>query len=125
MKTENEVTINGSIYVLKSSIPIQIKKASPKGKMPYVMIRTYSAGVHIGYLKKRTGKEVELLNTRRIWSWAGAATLSQLASEGSKKSKDCKFSVELESIELTEAIEIIPVTAKAAENFKTITEWKM
>ena len=46
--------------------------------MPYVIIRTYSAGVFAGYLEKRNGQEVVLRKARRIWYWDGAASLSQL-----------------------------------------------
>ena len=39
------------------------------------MVRTYSAGVFIGTVAERDGKEVTLTNARRIWYWDGAATL--------------------------------------------------
>lgn len=52
--------------------------------MKYVIVRTYSAGVFAGELESRTGQEVVLRNARRIWYWVGAATLSQLAMEGTK-----------------------------------------
>lgn len=55
------------------------------------MVRTYSAGVFLGTVASRDGKEVTLTNARRIWYWAGAATLSQLATEGTSKPKECKF----------------------------------
>ena len=32
-----------------------------------VIVRTYSAGVHFGYLVAREGKEVRLTRSRRIW----------------------------------------------------------
>lgn len=50
--------------------------ASQNGK--YVIVRTYSAGVFAGNLKSRNGKEVELTDARRIWRWAGAASLLSL-----------------------------------------------
>lgn len=117
-----EIKLNGVDYVRKSSIQNNQHK-STEG-LPYVIIRTYSAGVHIGYLESRTGKEVKLLNTRRIWSWAGAASLSQLALEGSKKPSECKITVELPHIELMEAIEIIPVSELAKNIIEGIVVWK-
>ncbi len=33
-------------------------------KLKAVIVRTYSAGVHFGYLKSRKGKEVELVKSR-------------------------------------------------------------
>lgn len=54
-------------------------------KRKYVIVRTYSAGVFAGNLKSRNGKEVVLTNARRLWYWAGAASLSQLAVNGTSK----------------------------------------
>ena len=74
-----------------------------------VIVRTYSAGVHIGTLQSREGKEVVLINARRLWSWAGAFTLNAVAIKGVNR-KDSRISVPVASIILTEAIEIIPVS---------------
>ena len=51
----------------------------------HVIVRTYSAGVHAGILKSRDGKEAVLTDARRIWYWDGAATLSQLAIDGTAR----------------------------------------
>ena len=78
----------------------------------YVIVRTYSAGVFAGILKARDGKEVILNNSRRIWYWDGAASLSQLAISGTSKPENCKFPEVIAHHELTEAIEIIECTDK-------------
>lgn len=93
--------------------------------LKYVIIRTQSAGVFAGYLKSRKEKEVELLKVRRIWYWEGAASLSQLAVEGVNKPNSCKFPIEVPSIELTETIEIIPVSKKAKESIAKVPIWKV
>lgn len=64
----------------------------------YVIIRTINAGVHAGYLKKNNKDSVILTESRRIWSWSGAASLSQLAIYGPGKPKECKFAVKLPEI---------------------------
>lgn len=92
--------------------------------MPYVIIRTYSAGVHAGYLEKRDNKEVLLRKSRRIWYWDGAASLSQMAVDGVSKPKDCKFTVEIDKIELTETIEVLYCTEKARLNIQGVPVWK-
>jgi len=89
-----------------------------------VLVRTYSAGVHVGTLKSRDGKEVVLTNARRIWYWDGAATLSQLAIDGTSKPENCKFPGAVPEILLTEAIEIIPITDKARESIAGVKAWK-
>lgn len=89
-----------------------------------VLVRTYSAGVHVGTLASRDGKEVVLTNARRIWYWTGAASLSQLATEGTKDPKNCKFPCPVEQILLTEAIEIIPLTPAAQQSIDAVPVWK-
>lgn len=90
----------------------------------YVLVRTYSAGVHTGTLEARKGKEIILKNSRRIWYWDGAASLSQLATEGVKNPTNCKFSVVVPEITLTETIEIITCTKLAEKNIKEVPVWK-
>ena len=97
----------------------------PKIKKPYVIVRTYSAGVFAGYLENRKGKEVKLSNARRLWYWDGAASLSQLAVDGVSKPKNCKFPVEVPTVELMEAIEILPVSEKAKNSIASVKIWKM
>ena len=90
----------------------------------YCMVRTYSAGVFAGTLKSRDGKEVVLNDARRIWFWDGAASLSQLATEGTTKPQNCKFPCPVEEVLLTEVIEIIPITDSAAKSIAEVPVWK-
>lgn len=78
----------------------------------FVLIRTYSAGVHFGTLESKNGKEVCLSNARRLWSWQGALSLSEIAMKGIDI-KNSKISVPVDEIELTEAIEVIKVNIQS------------
>ena len=89
------------------------------------IVRTFSAGVFLGTVKDRNGKEVLLTNARRIWYWDGAATLSQLAIDGTSKPQNCKFPAPVAEVLLTEAIEIIPATEAAVASIAAVPEWKM
>lgn len=91
--------------------------------MRYVIVRTYSAGVFAGELESRNGREVVLRSARRIWYWAGAASLSQLAVEGTKKPLECKFPCPVDRVELLEAIEILDVTAAARASIEAVPVW--
>ena len=93
-------------------------------KAKYVIVRTYSAGVFAGTLVSRKGKEVVLKNARRLWYWSGAASLSQLAVSGTTKPQDCKFPVEVPSLTVTEAIEILDVTKDAQKSIASVPIWK-
>lgn len=120
----NEITINGEVYVKKSSIPVAPAAAPLKDGMKYCIVRTYSAGVFAGYVESRNGKEVVIRKVRRIWYWSGANSLSQLAKDGTADPKNCKFAVEVDKIEVTEAIEIIECTDKAMKSIYGVAEWK-
>jgi len=118
-----EIKIDGIIYVpVGTNNKIELVK--PKDNLPYKIVRTYSAGVFAGYVQKQKGKEVTLLNARRLWYWKGASSLSQLAMEGTKTPKECKFPCEVTKIELLEAIEILEVTKQAKESIDNVSIWQ-
>lgn len=122
METEvKELSVNGVTYVPKTSIK---EMAETVDGMKYVIVRTYSAGVFAGYLESKNGKEVVMKKVRRLWYWSGAASLSQLAVEGTCKPKECKFPVTVDRIELTEAIEILDVTKEAKKSLESVAIWE-
>ena len=90
------------------------------------IIRTNRAGVFFGTLADydRSTRTAELYNTRRLWYWDGAASLSQLAVEGVKKPQNCKFTGGVPQMQVEEVIEIIPCTAAAIKNIEEVTAWK-
>lgn len=79
----------------------------------FVIVRTYSAGVHIGTLSGMSGKEVVLTDARRLWYWKGANTLHEVSQKG--VTKGSKISEPVPLIRLTEAIEVIPCSDEAKE----------
>jgi len=116
------VHINGIEYVPKDDT----KLVSSIEGLPFVIIRTYSAGVHMGYLKAKestlAGMEVELIHTRRLYSWAGALTISELAGIGTSKPDQCKFTMIIPNIFLV-AIEIVPVTEDGFKSLNSVAVW--
>jgi hypothetical protein len=89
-----------------------------------VIIRGSRSGVEFGTLVAQNGSEVTLENARRIWYWSGAASLSQLAKDGTSNPTDCKFTVTVDSITILDAIEIIPCTDKAIKSIEEVNTWK-
>ena len=87
------------------------------------MVRTYSAGVFAGRVVSRDGKEFALADARRIWYWSGAASLSQLAIDGTADPKNCKFPAPVPEVLLTEVIEVIPMTQKAIDSIALTPVW--
>lgn len=90
-----------------------------------VIVRGDRSGVFFGTLVERNGSEVMLENCRRLWYWCGAASISQLAVDGTKNTKDCKFTVSVNSIVILDAIEIIPCSETAICSIEGVKEWKM
>ena len=117
-----ELTINGVDYIQKGENGSY--KLAEKDGLDYVIIRTYSAGVFAGYLEKKEKDEVVLRNARRIWFWDGAASISQLAMEGTSKPDKCKFPCEVDKILLPNVIEIIFCTEKARKSICEVKIWK-
>ncbi len=115
------ITINGVEYVPASEAVN--KMAEKLDGMEYCMVRTYSAGVFAGYIEERNGKEAKLRNARRIWYWDGAASLSELATRGTSNPDNCKFPCAVDTVILTEVIEIIPITDTAKRSIEAVPEW--
>ena len=113
------VIIDGVEYVRKD------KMAKKHNGMEYCIVRTYSAGVFAGYVESREGQEVVMRGARRIYYWDGAATLSQLAIDGTAKPQNCKFPEAVNSVTLLQAIEIIPCTEKARKSIEEVSIWKI
>lgn len=90
---------------------------------PYVIVRTYSAGVFAGILESRKGKEAVLTNARRLWYWAGAASLSQMAVSGTSRPGECKFPVAVPRVTLTEVIEVLDATEAARKSIELVPVW--
>ncbi len=81
----------------------------------FVIVRTYSAGVHCGFLTFQQGKEVHLRDARRIWRWRGANTLNEVSLNG-VSDEYSRISEPVECIQLLKAIQIIPCTDIARKN---------
>ena len=88
------------------------------------IIRANGAGVFFGEVNKIEGSTVTLTNARRLWYWDGAASLSQLAKEGTSKPSNCKFPVTVDEVIVFNVLEILSVTDKAAKSIDGVKAWK-
>lgn len=86
------------------------------------LIRTYSAGVHIGdvvWINPDNSMELKLENAVRLWKWEGGGlSLSVVANNGIKGGRLNKTG----EVFLTNAIEIIPTTAMAESSYEKFIE---
>ena len=90
----------------------------------YVIVRTKAAGVFAGLLESKQGTEATLLEARRIWQWHGAASLSQLAIDGTSNPSQCKFPAPVRRIDLTEVIEVVYASDRARASIAGVPEWR-
>jgi len=88
-----------------------------------VIVRADRAGVFFGTLAEKDGQEVVLKDCRRIFYWDGAASISQLAKDGTSKPENCKFTVIVDEIQIMGVIEIIPCTEKAIKSIEGVKIW--
>ena len=90
----------------------------------YCVVRTFSAGVHIGVVKAvypaLQGSDVLFESSRRLWKWEGAFTLSEVANNGVKNTS--RIAEEVEGNMITGANEFLPVSAKAKETIEACHE---
>lgn len=93
-------------------------------KQRYI-IRCDRSGVFFGEIAARDGREVKIRHCRRLWYWSGAASLSQLAAEGTRNPDSCKFTVTVDELIVLDAIELIPCSNKACESIDGVRVWKI
>ena len=91
----------------------------------YYIVRAKDAGVFFGQIKRRNKDKIEMKNVRKLWYWAGAAAVEQLAVDGVKNPKDCKFTVFVDQMVIADPIQIIHCTDRAEKILKEVEAWKI
>jgi hypothetical protein len=97
------------------------RSASRKAK--YVIVRCVNAGAHSGELVSLVGQTVVLKNSRRIWYWKGAASLSEIAVHGCAFPGQCKITLAVPRITLTEACEVIECLPAGERFLREVAPW--
>lgn len=88
------------------------------------IVRCDQSGVFYGEIESRNGQEVTMRNARCLWYWDGAASLLQLAKEGTTEPRNCKFTVYVDELTVVDAIEVLPCTDKAITSIEGVSEWR-
>ena len=90
------------------------------------IIRCNRSGVYFGTPIEisNDGRLVKIENVRMLYYWDGAASVLQLASDGTSTPNNCRFTKSIGSIVVTDAIAIIPCTDKAITSIEGVKEWK-
>jgi hypothetical protein len=77
------------------------------------IVRARDAGVHYGTVVSVDGRTVVLTDARRIWSWCGAFTLSEVARVGITTAES-RIACVVPEIAILDACEVIPASEQAA-----------
>ena len=96
-----------------------------KSKLKYVIVRAQGAGVFAGELVSRKGTECTLRNSRRLWYWSGAASLSELAVKGTSRPNDCRFPIAVPEQDITGVLEVLNATDAARTSIEGVREWSV
>lgn len=112
-----EIIVNGEVFVKKDK-PTKVK-----------IVRSYAAGVFFGEIvserHEASGLVVEMKNARRVWRWAGSASLSQMAQSGVSKPGECKFPEPVDRVVLMNVVEILDVSEESLKILSSVPVWKM
>lgn len=95
-----------------------------KMKNQYCIVRGDRSGVFFGQVAARNGQEVELRNVRKLWYWNGACAVEQLAVDGVTAPADCKFTVVVPEMTITDAIQIVACSERAVKALSGVRVWK-
>ena len=90
----------------------------------YFIVRTMNAGVFFGQIKKRSHDEITMTNVRKLFYWDGACAVEELATNGTRKPGNCKFTIEIPEMVIADPIQIIPCTDESVNSINKVTVWK-
>lgn len=115
-----------TITDIKELLSTNSQTNQPKQQHPMLgkrcLIRTYSAGVHIGdvtWVNPENSMEIKLSNALRLWSWEkGGLSLSDIASRGVFKARLNRTG----EVFLTNVIEYIQTTTEAEATYAKFIE---
>jgi len=89
------------------------------------IIRGKDSGVFFGEIVEQDGERVKFKNFRKIHYWDGATAVEGLASYGTTKPDDCRFTLVVAEGEMYDACQVLPCTEKAIEVLEGVKVWTL
>lgn len=89
-----------------------------------VIVRADKPGVFYGTLAAKEGREILLTNARKLHYWDGAAAVEEISKIGTKIPENCRFTVFVDDILLSDYDQILLATKQACESIEGVKEWK-
>ena len=121
-----QIYLNDLIELVARVARPKTKREAPIAVGTYCIVRCRDAGVHAGQYESHNGREVVLRDSRRIWRFVGAQTLSEIAVYGctGPNYKESKIAPVLPIIVLGDACEIIPCHPAGESFLRGAVEYK-
>ena len=120
-ENQNEIELNGEIYIKKSSVDNMTPSIEEdEENHPYCIFRGHECGVHAGYLVESqvfgSPNAFKVAKARRLWRWDSKFTLTELANNGVRKAENCKFSEPSKNdVLLLDVFEVLSCTKESAK----------
>lgn len=89
----------------------------------YCIVRCRLAGVHAGTVESMDGNIIVLKNSRRMWYWKSAFTLSECATSGIKNESKIACAVDTVVIPVLDVGEVIPCSVEAQNSIEGAKEY--
>ena len=90
----------------------------------YFIVRADRAGVFFGKIKERSHDEITMTDVRKLFYWDGACAVEELATNGTKRPKNCKFTLTIPEMIIANPIQVIPCTDEAVKSISEVKVWK-
>lgn len=121
MTTPKTMMIDDEKYIQESDIQ-QGQRVTNTDGMVYAIVCCERSGIFAGYIENQEDCQVALVNARRIKYWSGAASITQLALQGTSKPTDCLFSI-THDVRVLDACSITECTEKGMESIQAVKDW--
>lgn len=102
----------------------KVKNITEKYLNNYCVVRGDRSGVFFGIVKSIDGPMVEMEKVRKLYYWDGAFAVEGLAEYGVTRPENCKFTVVVDSLIITDATQILLCTEKSIKSLSGVPEWK-
>lgn len=89
----------------------------------YCVVRGDKSGVFFGVVKSIDGQMVEMKKVRKLHYWDGAFAVEGLAENGVTKPQNCRFTVVVDNLIITDAIQILLCSEKSIDSLSKVAVW--
>jgi len=87
------------------------------------IVRGDRSGVFYGTVKEIEGQRCLLENFRKLHYWDGATAVEGLATNGTIKPDNCRFTMTVDSGEVYDMVQCVPCTSESIKSIEGVKIW--